>query len=390
NAFEVFGCIIIYQLKIYNRINNSNWKYMKYKQLLELFFKLRYESYNFTEIKPELFQSNPKYIILFRYLFGKSKDEYLLSISNDELNELEKVKEIDRNKAEQFQTIIEVNLNKLKQNIQQPNYLEIISDNFLKEEKNIKLELRIDKLVSSKYYQIFLITMGVFAYISIFMSVVESKLIYIIIIFIIMLIINNKYILNFDIKLIYVANIIQNNLHKNDKKLLSFVKSYLLQLSEYKLFIGKKGDVGPLLIDVSDVLSDMTNLIKYRLIHQLDEKNFSEVGLILKNIALQKVDGRIENYIQIKNCIEKFNLKFTPHPPKKSSEYEIISQHINNSILNITGFINTVNSDIYGIRVPLFIAILFSSVYYIITNNHDNSLKIFLGVFATIIIYKKK
>ena len=367
---------------------------MKYKQLLELFFELRDESRNFTSIKPELFVCTPKYLILFRYLFGKSKDEFshFLSISYNELNKLEKVKKIDINKAEKFQTTIEEYLNKLKQNIQQPNYLEIISDNFLKEEKNIKLELRIDKLVSSKYYLILLIIMGVFAYISFFMSLVESKFVYIIILFFIMLIIKNKYMLNFDIKLIYVANIIQTHLDKNDGELLSFVKSYLLQLPENKLFIGKKVEYRPIFIEVLDIVSDITNLIKYKLIHQLDINNFQEVGLILKNIALQKADGRMENYIQIKNYVEKSNLKFSHYPFKKSSHHEIVSQHINHFILNITGFMNTVTSNIYEIIPNLFIAFVFTSVYYIFTNNHDNSILLFTGIFMGVsaFLYKKK
>ena len=150
---------------------------MKYKQLLDLCFYFRDESNNFTNIKTELFVDDPKYLYLFRYLFNKSNDEYakLFDLTYDELNEQivnDKVNVID---AEKFRETIEIYLKELKEKTTQPNYLEIISDNFLKEENNIILKLKIDRIVDTKYYRLLMIIFGIIFYISLIFIIEPEK-----------------------------------------------------------------------------------------------------------------------------------------------------------------------------------------------------------------------
>lgn len=63
---------------------------MRYEQLIHLFFDFEYESNNFKDFKFDLLLENPKYLYLFRYLLGKSKEEYAKNFSVATYDELKK------------------------------------------------------------------------------------------------------------------------------------------------------------------------------------------------------------------------------------------------------------------------------------------------------------
>ena len=132
---------------------------MRYEQLINLFFDFKYESNNFKNFKFDLLLENPNYLYLFRYLFGKSNEEYAKIfpvVTYDELNETIKKKKIDYEQAKKYHEIISVYLDELdKTDVKPSEYLEVIIDNFFKEEDRNKLifHAKVDKIVSSKFFK---------------------------------------------------------------------------------------------------------------------------------------------------------------------------------------------------------------------------------------------
>ena len=89
---------------------------MRYEQLIDLFFDFKYKSNDFKDFKFNLLLENPAYLYLFRYLLGKSNEEYakIFSVATyDELNEKIKKKIIDDEQAKKYQEIISVYLDDL-------------------------------------------------------------------------------------------------------------------------------------------------------------------------------------------------------------------------------------------------------------------------------------
>ena len=375
---------------------------MKYKQLLDLCFDFRDESNNFTNINTELFVDVPKYLYLFRYLFNKSNDEYakLFDLTYDELNEQivnDKVNVID---AEKFRETIEIYLKELKEKTTQPNYLEIISDNFLKEENNIILKLKIDRIVDTKYYRLLMVIFAIIFYISLIFIIEPEKqtplfnlytLVFSLFLLITTAFIYNRYILKSGIKLIFIANVIQNHLDKNDLKLFYFVKNYLIQISGHGLTFKKNKEIEPLLFEISYLISDINDLIKNKLINQLNKYNFSEVGSILKTIGFQKSDGLLKNYIYIGELIEKYNSKLEAVPYIKPPKYQTTLHYSHNLISNCYKFITNSLSIFSEILPYFFIAGLITSASYIMTNDSNVAGLTFAGICPLLaVVYSKR
>ena len=199
-----------------------------------------------------------------------------------------------------------------------------------------------------------------------------------------------KYHLSSGSKILYLAYIIQQFL-VNDPKLISFTKEYLLQISN-EMGINKRiKEINPVLNEISDIFFDFDEFIKNKLINQLDKGNFTEVSLILKNIGLQKTNGCLDNYIEIKKYIKEIELKFENQPYKKISRFKTTINYSNIFVNYFVDLSFTVKYILVEILPYLFIAAIISYSYYRITGDLNNSALIFTGICVLLAIpYNKR
>jgi len=380
---------------------------MKFEQLTDLFFDLKQESNNFRNFKPNLFLENPEYLYLFRYLLGKTREEYaniFSLVTYEKLNEVIKKKKIDNQQAEKYQEIIGIYLDELDKNktLITSMYLEEIINNFLKEKDKDKLifEVKMDKVVSSTFYKFTLLILLGFSYFGFILGISpvnpfnkEPIVIFIIsfTIFILMIFLRKKYNLRlFETRLLYISYIIQHFLDK-DSKLIYFVKDYLFYISSNIKFNRYIEQIKPILDEISDIFSDITKFLKNKLIYQLDKENFTEVSLILKNIGLQKTEGCLNNYIDLKKYIKDSDLKFENMPYKKPSKYNVTIIYTNILIKNLMGLSNIIKSILFEIFPYLTIATVISYGYYQFTGDLNNSTLVFTAVCGLLAIaYNKR
>lgn len=378
---------------------------MRYGQLIDLFFNFEYESNNFRNIDFDLLLENPKYLYLFRYLLGQSKEEYaqIFSVATyDELNEKIKKKKIDSQQAKEYYEIISVYLVELeKTDVNPSKYLEVISDNFLKEEDRTKLILyaKADKMVSSKFFKRINFIFFILAYIGFILSLSQDIslnnvpfIIFLIsiIIFFVMIFLQKKYTLSSGLKILHIAYIIQEFL-VNDPKLISFTKEYLLQISNGMGINRRTKEINPVLNEISNIFYDFDEFIKNKLLNQLDKGKFLEVSLILKKIGLQKTNGCLDNYIEIKKYIKEIENKFEIQPYKKISGFKTTINYSNILVNSFVDLSFTVKSILVEILPYLFIAIIISYIYYRITGDLNNSTLVFTGICVLLAIpYKQR
>lgn len=377
---------------------------MRYEQLIHLFFDFEYESNNFKDFKFDLLLENPKYLYLFRYLLGKSKEEYanIFSVATyDELKKKINKKKIDSKQAEEYHKTINVYLDGLnKLNVKPSKYLEVIIDNFFKEDDGNKLifHAKADKVMSSKFLKAIIIISLTLTYLVFVFSFTQKislnnvPFIIFLIFFSILIIVaflQTKYYLSSGSKILYLAYIIQQFL-VNDPKLISFSKEYLLQISNEMRINKHIKAINPVLDEISDIFFDFDEFIKNKLINQIDKGNFTEVSSILKNIGLQKTRGRLTNYIEIKKYIEEIELNFESRPYKKTSKFKTTINCSNNLANYFVDSFLKVKSIILEIFPYFFIAVIISYTYYRITNDLNNTTIFFTGICILLAIYKGK
>lgn len=378
---------------------------MRYEQLIHLFFDFEYESNNFKDFKFDLLLENPKYLYLFRYLLGNSKEDYakIFSVATyDELKKKINKKKIDSKQAEEYHGIINVYLNHLdKLNVKPSKYLEVIIDNFFKEDDGNKLifHAKADKLVSSKFLKpiafisLMLSYFGLALSFSQKISLNNEPFIIFLIFFSILTILTflrMKYYLSSDSKILYLAYIIQQSLD-NNPKLISFSKEYLLQISNEMRINKRIKEINPVLDEISDIFFDFDEFIKNKLINQIDKGNFTEVSSILKNIGLQKTKGCLTNYIEIKKYIKEIELNFENQPYKKTPKFKTTINYSNNLANCFVDLFLKVKSITFEILPYFFIAVIISYTYYRITNDLTNTTIFFTGICILLAIpYNKR
>lgn len=380
---------------------------MQYRRFIRLFIDFENKSNNFADIKKDLFVENPKYLYIFKYLFGKSTEEYakILSYTTDEFTKLVNQKKIDDKEAEKFQDSISVYLKVLEEKKVKPSdYLEMVIDNFIKEEKDtIILKLKVDRIVSSKYYSFLLVVFGILVYFGTILSLTQTTppislssryfAVYLTIFSVFMGIIMlycRKYRLDTSTRLIYIANIIQNDLNKDNLEMMSFVKKYLQYISDKIIIYTRYPETDSLLEEILDIFMEFDDFINKRVMNQLDKGNFGEIGAFLKSIGLQKTIGRMENYIQIKKHLEEFKLKFEIQPPLKPSKYEISLKYAKILRLNVFNIVSTVTFIFWEIIPYLFIALLITYISYILTNDKNTAGFVFAGVCALFVVVRRR
>ena len=377
---------------------------MRYEQLIDLFFDFKYKSNDFKDFKFNLLLENPDYLYIFRYLLGKSNEEYakIFSVATyDELNEKIKKKKIDDEQAKEYQEIISVYLDELdKKGVNPLEYLELIIDNFFEEEEKNKLifNAKADKIVSSNFFKNFAFLFIMLSYFGFFLSISQeislNNLPFIIFIisfsiFFIMMYLRKKYNLSSESKILCLSYIIQQFL-VNDSKLISFTKEYLLQISNKMSITRRIKEINPVLDEISDIFFDLDEFIKNKLINQLDKGNFTEVSVILKNIGLQKTNGCLDNYIEIKKYIKEIEFKFENQPYKKISRFKTTINYSNILVNYFVDLFFTIKSILVEILPYLFIAVIISYSYYRITDDLNNSTLIFTGVCVLLAIHNKR
>lgn len=378
---------------------------MRYEQLIHLFFDFEDESNNFKDFKFDLLLENPKYLYLFRYLLGKSKEEYakIFSVATyDELKKKINKKKIDSKQAEEYHETINVYLDELdKLNVKPSKYLEVIIDNFFKEDDGNKLIFyaKADKVVSSKFFKpifIISITSSYFGFMLSFSQKISLNNVPFIIFLIffsiltIMTFLRLKYYLSSGSKILYLAYIIQQSL-VNNPKLISFSKEYLLHISDRMRIDKRIKEINPVLDEISDIFFDFDEFIKNKLINQIDKGNFTEVSSILKNIGLQKTNGCLTNYIEIKKYIKEIELKFENQPYKKTPKFKTTINYSNNLANYFVDSFLKVKSIIFEIFPYFFIAVIISYTYYRITNDLNNTTIFFTGICILLAIpYNKR
>lgn len=378
---------------------------MRYEQLIDLFFDFKHESNNFKNFKLDLLLENPNYLYLFRYLFGKSNEEYakIFSVATyDELNEKIKKKKIDYEQAKKYHEIISVYLDNLdKTDVKPSKYLEVVIDNFFKEKDKNKLifNAKADKIVSTNFFKRFTFLFFMLSYIG-FAAILSQEislnnLPFIIfltsfLILIVMMFLRRKYNLSSESKILCLAYIIQQFL-VNDSKLISFTKEYLLQISNQMSINKRIKEINPVLDEISDIFFGLDEFIKNKLINQLDEGNFTEVSIILKNIGLQKTNGCLDNYIEIEKYIKEIEFKFENQPYKKISRFKTTINY-SNILVNYFVYLSlTIKTILVEILPYLFIASIISYSYYRITDDLNNSTLVFTGICVLVSIpYNKR
>jgi hypothetical protein len=230
----------------------------------------------------------------------------------------------------------------------------------------------------------------VYSYITPFLILVTLS----IILFTVMLF-YRRYRLNSAVGLIFVAEIVQNHLKKDDLELISFVKDYILHISN-RLYASRRRkqivkEIQPMLNEINKIFLVFDDFVKNRLIHQLDNGNFSSVSLVLRNIGLQKMNGRLENYISIRNIIEESKIQFENQPYRKASKYKVAKQYSNILVSGLINILYNIKSIVFEIIPYLIVALLLTYVYYMITKDLTSSPVIFTGLCALLaVVYSKR
>jgi hypothetical protein len=382
-------------------------KRVQYSKFIKLCLDFKNKSNNFADIRYDLFIKNPRYVYIFKYLFDKSTEEFakIFSYTTDEFIKLVNQKKIDAKQAEKFQDSIRAYIKELEitKKLKPSDYLEVVIDNFIKEEKDtLILKLKVDRIVSSKYYSRLLILFGLLSYFGfIFTFSPASPIIltnrnfflflatFSVIMGLIMLYLR-RYKLASSARLIYIAYVIQNYLNKDNLEMRSFVKKYLMYISG-KMYIGVwDPEIRPALREISDIFNEFDDFIKERMINQLDKENFKEVGTFIKIIGLQKTNGHLEDYIKIKKILKEYESKFEIQPPLKPSKYEITLQYAKILTSNAFNVLLNIKFIFWEIIPSLFIAVLSTFVAYIITTDKNTAGYVFAGICALLAVAQRR